>query len=244
MNERIFGVDVNTESSNDTIGRIFSRLETNEKSFIVAINPEKLMNSRKDPELRTILNAATVGIPDGIGVILASRMRGGAIKARITGVDMMENLCKESGMRNIPVFLYGAKPGVAKQAAEKLQAQYPKLEVAGTLDGYEKDEEKILQTINDSGAKVLFVALGSPTQENFIMRNMDKLNVSVFQGVGGSFDVFSGNVQRAPAFFRKFGLEWLYRLLKEPSRWKRQLLLPKFLIAVLTERRKSGVTKI
>lgn len=241
MKERMFGVDVNTESSDGTIRRIFSRLDNNEKSFIVAINPEKLMNSRKDPELRDILNTATVGIPDGIGVILASRLRGGNIKNRITGVDMMETLCKEAGMRDVPVFLYGAKPGVAKQAAEKLQEQYPSLEVAGTLDGYVKDEEEIIETINNSGAKILFVALGSPTQERFIIRNMEKINVSVFQGVGGSFDVFSGNIQRAPAGFRKLGLEWFYRLLKEPSRWKRQLLLPKFLIAVLTERRDSGV---
>lgn len=236
----MFGVNVNTESSSATLGRIFSRIETNEKSFIVAINPEKLMKSRRDPELRTILNEATVGIPDGIGVIIASKLRGGDVKERITGVDMMENLCKEAAMRDMPVFLYGAKPGVAKQAADKLTEQFPTLEVAGTLDGYEKDEAKIIQTINDSGAKILFVALGSPTQEQFIIRNREKLNVSAFQGVGGSFDVFSGNIARAPAFFRKFGLEWLYRLLKEPSRWKRQLELPKFILAVLTERRSSG----
>lgn len=236
----MFGVNVTTESSSATLGRIFSRIETNEKSFIVAINPEKLMKSRRDPELHTILNEATVGIPDGVGVLIASRLRGGNVKERITGVDMMENLCKEAAMRDVPVFLYGAKPGVAQQAADNLQLQFPKLEVAGTLDGYEKDEEKIIQTINDSGAKILFVALGSPTQEQFIIRNKEKLNTSAFQGVGGSFDVFSGNIERAPAIFRKFGLEWFYRLLKEPSRWKRQLELPKFIFAVLTERRGSG----
>ena len=242
MKERMFGVDVNTESSESTMRHIFSQLDAGKKSFIVAINPEKLMKSRRDDELRDILNAATVGIPDGIGVVLASRLRGGNIKGRITGIDMMESLCSEAGMRDVPVFLYGAKPGVANKAAENLQEKYPSLRVAGTLDGYEKDEQKIIQTINDSGAKILFVALGSPTQEHFIIRNMDKLNVMVFQGVGGSFDVFSGNIDRAPEAFRKFGLEWLYRLLKEPSRWKRQLELPKFLLAVLTERRDSGGT--
>lgn len=241
MNERMFGVNVNTESTDDTNKRIFTRLQHNEKSFIVAINPEKLMKSRKDPELRKILNKATVGIPDGIGVVLASRMRGGNIKGRITGVDMMELLCKESAVQDVPVFLYGAKPGVAKKAAEKLQEQYQDLQVAGTLDGYVKDEEEVITTINESGAKVLFVALGSPTQEQFIIRNMEKLNVSVFQGVGGSFDVFSGNIARAPLAFRKLGLEWLYRLIKEPSRWRRQLELPKFLLAVLTERNSSGM---
>ncbi|AOV08797.1 WecB/TagA/CpsF family glycosyltransferase [Sporosarcina ureilytica] len=240
MYERMFGVDVTTESSDDTIRRIFSRHQNDEKSFIVAINPEKLMKSRKDPELREILNKATIGIPDGIGVLLASRLRGGNIRARITGVDMMELLCKEAGIQSVPVFLYGAKPGVAAKAAHNLQAQFPNLQVAGTLDGYVKDEEEIITTINNSGAKILFVALGSPTQENFIIRNMDKLNVSVFQGVGGSFDVFSGNIERAPVAFRRLGLEWFYRLLKEPSRWKRQLELPKFLLAILTDRKNSG----
>lgn len=240
MYERMFGVDVTTESSEETIGRIFSRLQNDEKSFIVAINPEKLMKARKDKALHDILNKATIGIPDGIGVVLASKMRGGNIKGRITGVDMMELLCKESSAYNASVFLYGAKPGVAEQAADKLQEQYPSLQVAGTLDGYVKDEEKVLETINASGADILFVAMGSPAQENFIIHNMDKLNVSVFQGVGGSFDVFSGNVPRAPLAFRKLGLEWLYRLLKEPSRWKRQLELPRFLFAVLKERKRTG----
>lgn len=239
MNERMFGVNVNTESSSATIGRIFSRIETNEKSFIVAINPEKLMKSRRDPELRTILNEATVGIPDGIGVVIASKLKGGNVKERITGIDMMENLCKEAAFRSVPVFLYGAKPGVADAAAANLQQQYPKLQVAGTLDGYVKDEEEVIRTINESGAKILFVAMGSPTQENFIIRNRERLKIAVFQGVGGSFDVFSGNIERAPAIFRKFGMEWFYRLLKEPSRWKRQLDLPKFLLAVLTERKNS-----
>lgn len=241
MHERMFGVDVTTESSDETIGRIFSRLQNDEKSFIVAINPEKLMKSRRDPELRSILNEATIGIPDGVGVLIASKLQGGNIKERITGVDMMELLCKESSNHNASVFLYGAKPGVAQKAADKLKEQYPALEVAGTLDGYVKDEEEILRTINESGANILFVALGSPTQENFIIRNMDKLTVSVFQGVGGSFDVFSGNVERAPLAFRKLGLEWFYRLMKEPSRWKRQMELPKFLFAILKERNKSGM---
>lgn len=240
MYERMFGVDVTTESSEKTIGRIFSRLQNDEKSFIVAINPEKLMKSRRDPELRGILNKATIGIPDGVGVLIASKLKGGNIKERITGVDMMELLCKESSNYNTSVFLYGAKPGVAQKAADNLQITYPSLKVAGTLDGYVKDEAEILQTINDSGAGILFVALGSPTQENFIIRNMDKLNVSVFQGVGGSFDVFSGNIDRAPLAFRKLGLEWFYRLLKEPSRWRRQLELPKFLLAVLKERKNTG----
>ncbi|HEX5563360.1 MAG TPA: WecB/TagA/CpsF family glycosyltransferase [Sporosarcina sp.] len=240
MKESMFGVNVNTETSDELMGLIFSRLEQGEKSFLVAINPEKLMKARNDAGLKKILNTATFQIPDGIGVVLASRLRKGGVTGRITGIDMMENLCREAAERNKSVFLYGAKPGVAEKAASELQKKFPSLQVAGTLDGYVKDENEIIKTINEANADILFVALGSPTQENFIIRNMSKLTVSVFQGVGGSFDVFSGNIKRAPAGFRKLGLEWLYRLLLEPSRLKRQLELPKFLLAILTERQSTG----
>ncbi len=240
MKEQFFGVQVNTERFDEMLDLIFSRKREGEKSFIVAINPEKLMKARKDPALHKILNTADFQIPDGVGVLIASRLKKGTIRDRITGVDMMEQLCARAAETGDGVFLYGAKPGVADQAAAGLRAKFPGLNVAGTLDGYVKDEQQVLDTINASGAAILFVALGSPTQENFIIRNMERLVPSVYQGVGGSFDVFSGNIKRAPAAFRKLGLEWLYRLLKEPSRWRRQLELPKFLIAVLTGRHEKG----
>ncbi|MET3575415.1 WecB/TagA/CpsF family glycosyltransferase [Bhargavaea ullalensis] len=237
MKEHFFGVQVNTERFDDMLDLIFARIRDGKKSFIVAINPEKLMKAKKNPELHNILNTADFQIPDGVGVLIASRLQKGQIRDRITGVDMMEQLCRRASEEGSGVFLYGAKPGVAAQAAGNLQMTFPGLKVAGTLDGYVKDEEEIIRTINESGADILFVALGSPTQENFIIRNKERLSVSVFQGVGGSFDVFSGNIKRAPAFYRKAGLEWLYRLLKEPARWKRQLELPKFLLAVLAGER-------
>ncbi|WP_040227699.1 WecB/TagA/CpsF family glycosyltransferase [Bhargavaea cecembensis] len=239
MKEHFFGVQVNTERFDEMLDQIFARMKNGDKSFIVAINPEKLMKAKRDPELHDILNTADFQIPDGVGVLIASRMMKGNIRDRITGVDMMEQLCSRAAKTGDGVFLYGAKPGVAAQAASNLQAKFPGLQVAGTLDGYVKDEREIIDTINQSGAQILFVALGSPTQENFIIANKDKLVPSVFQGVGGSFDVFSGNIKRAPALFRKAGLEWLYRLLKEPARWRRQLELPKFLIAVLTGKRQG-----
>jgi N-acetylglucosaminyldiphosphoundecaprenol N-acetyl-beta-D-mannosaminyltransferase len=146
---------------------------------------------------------------------------------------MMLKLCKEATNNGKRIFLYGAKPGIADEAKAKLEEMFPGILIVGTLNGYEKNEEVIERTINDSGAEIVFVALGSPAQENWIIAHKEKLNPSVYQGVGGSFDVISGRLNRAPAVFQKFGLEWLYRLLKEPWRWKRQLELPRFLLRVL-----------
>ncbi|MGB8460269.1 MAG: WecB/TagA/CpsF family glycosyltransferase, partial [Priestia megaterium] len=203
------------------------------KSFIVAINPEKIMKAQEDRELKSLLNQATYQIPDGIGVILASKLKKGRIRERVTGIDMMLKLCKEATNNGKRIFLYGAKPGIADEAKAKLEEMFPGILIVGTLNGYEKNEEVIERTINDSGAEIVFVALGSPAQENWIIAHKEKLNPSVYQGVGGSFDVISGRLNRAPAVFQKFGLEWLYRLLKEPWRWKRQLELPRFLLRVL-----------
>jgi N-acetylglucosaminyldiphosphoundecaprenol N-acetyl-beta-D-mannosaminyltransferase len=239
MKEQFFGVQVNTEGYKELINELFSRLNKKEKSFIVAINPEKLMKAKEDPKLRSILNTATFQIPDGIGVIIASKLQKGNIKERVTGIDMMEQLCQRASETGNSIFLYGAKPGIAQTAAQNLVQKYPMLKIAGILDGYEKDQETIIQSINDSGASILFVAMGSPKQEEFIIREMPRLNPSIYQGVGGSLDVFAGVIERAPVIFQKFGLEWFYRLMKEPSRWKRQLILPMFLLTILREKRTS-----
>lgn len=239
MKEHFFGIEVNTEGYKQLVHQLFERTEKGEKSFIVAINPEKLMAARQDAELRAILNTATFQIPDGVGVLIASRMRKGAIRERVTGIDMMEALCKEAAETGHSICMYGGKPGVAEQAAEELRKKYPALQVAEIISGYEQDMEAVRRRIDSSGASILFVALGSPKQEKFIISQMHQLSPSIYQGVGGSFDVFAGNIERAPAAFRKAGLEWLYRLMREPSRWRRQLALPKFLLAVVKERNKT-----
>lgn len=238
MKECFFGVEVNTEGYDELIRKIFQRIHSGEKSFIVAINPEKLMAARRDSQLRKILQTADFQIPDGVGVLLASRLQKGKVRERVTGIDMMEALCKQAASTGESIFLYGGKPGIAESAAKTLQDKYENLKIAGIIDGYEQDADFVRTSIDRSGASILFVAMGSPKQEQFIIKEMHQLNPSVYQGVGGSFDVFAGNVKRAPAGFRKFGLEWFYRLMMEPSRWKRQLALPKFLFAVFKERKK------
>ncbi|AEN87034.1 MULTISPECIES: WecB/TagA/CpsF family glycosyltransferase [Priestia] len=233
MKENILGIDVCSDTYDELAAKLLQDIDKGRKSFIVAINPEKIMKAQEDRELKSLLNQATYQIPDGIGVILASKLKKGRIRERVTGIDMMLKLCQEATNNGKKIFLYGAKPGIADEAKAKLEEMFPGILIVGTLNGYEKNEEVIECTINDSGAEIVFVALGSPAQENWIIAHKEKLNPSVYQGVGGSFDVISGRLNRAPAVFQKFGLEWLYRLLKEPWRWKRQLELPRFLLRVL-----------
>ncbi|MEK4484656.1 WecB/TagA/CpsF family glycosyltransferase [Psychrobacillus sp. FSL H8-0484] len=233
MKEIILGVKVNTENYDELIKKLFQRIDNNEKSLVVAINPEKLMKAKEDQSLKDLLNRAEFQIPDGIGVILASKLNKGNIKSRVTGIDMMDRIVREAARTRKSIFLYGAKPGVAEQAAEALQFTYPSLIVAGTQDGYEKDNEIVKNKINEAKPDILFVAMGSPRQEEWIEANRDQLHPSLYQGVGGSFDVLAGNIKRAPEFFQKTGLEWFYRLAKEPSRLQRQMVLPKFLLETL-----------
>lgn len=236
MKETILGVKVNTENYDELIPKVFRNIEDKKKSLVVAINPEKLMKAKEDPGLKALLNRAEFQIPDGIGVIIASKLKKGSISSRITGIDMMDRIVREAARTGRAVFLYGAKPGVADKAAQQLKQTYPDLIVAGTQDGYESDTSKVLETINKAKPDILFVAMGSPKQEQWIEQHRDKLYPTLYQGVGGSFDVLAGNVKRAPAAFQKMGAEWLYRLLKEPSRLKRQMNLPKFLFEVFKQK--------
>lgn len=233
MKENFLGVDVCGYDYDQLTSLLLQNIEENKKSFIVAINPEKIMKAQSDENLRYLLNRADYQIPDGIGVILASKLKGGNIRSRVTGIDMMLTVCKMAAQNGKKIFMYGGKPGVADAAKAELEKQFPGIQIVGTLNGYEKDEAVIVETINRYQPEIIFVALGSPAQEYWIVNHMEKLSPFVFQGVGGSFDVISGNLKRAPEAFQKLGMEWLYRLAKEPWRWKRQMDLPKFLLKTL-----------
>jgi len=235
--EKILGVNVTITDYQQLKEEISNNIENNKKSFIVAINPEKILKARKDNNLKELLNSAEYQIPDGIGVVYASKIRKGQIKSRITGIDCMEMLCELSNEKGYKIFLYGAKEETVNQAKEKLEEKFSNIQIVGTICGYEKDNKKIIKKINDSKADIVFVALGSPKQENWIKANRNKVNAKIFQGVGGSFDVISGNIKRAPIWMQKCGLEWLYRLIKEPKRIFRQLKLIKFLGLILLNRK-------
>lgn len=228
--ERVLGVDVAVTSYEELKNCLDADIVANRKVFLVAINPEKIIKANKDPDLLAKLNAATYPVADGVGVIYASKLQGGEIRERITGIDCMMMILELASEKGYRVFLYGALPGVAELAKEDIEKRYPSIQIVGTMDGYEQNQEKIIECINRSGAQVLFVALGSPLQENFITQNMDRLCPNVFEGVGGSFDVFAGRVKRAPVWMQKRGLEWLYRLIQQPGRIFRELKLIKFLV--------------
>ncbi len=236
MKEEILGVTVNKESEQQLLANIQSDIEQGRKSRIVAINPEKVMMASKDPALRALLNESTYQIPDGVGIKIASRMRGGSIRERVTGIGMMDALLQLADQHQHRIFMYGAKRATVELAAQNIQAKYPNLVIAGTLDGYEKNPDNIVRAINEARPQILFIALGSPKQELFIREHMDKLEANIFQGVGGSFDVYSGNVKRAPKLFLNTGTEWLYRLLSQPSRIKRQMALPQFLLKAVRDK--------
>lgn len=233
MKETIMGVDVSTQNYEQLTVALLEDMKNKKKGYIVAVNPEKIMQSKRDAEVKQILNEAAYAIPDGIGIIIASKMQKGRIKSRVTGVDMMENIIKMAAEHGKRVGMYGGKPGIAELAAQNLKKKYPQLNVVVIIDGYQKDNNQIIQDLNLADPEILFVAMGSPRQEKWIRANIQQVNALVYQGVGGSFDVFSGTVKRAPAFFQKFGLEWFYRLVSNPKRIGRQMNLVWFLLHMI-----------
>ena len=210
--------------------------DNNKLSIIFTPAPEIVMKARKSEEFRKIINSADLIIPDGIGIVFASKLNKIKISERVTGIDLVSAIMSEMSNSDCGgVYFFGGAPGVAEAAAVNLKKEYPNLNIVGVRDGYfeDKDEESIINEINSSGADLLLVGLGCPKQENWIFRNKKRVNVRLAVGVGGSFDVWGGKVKRAPKVFIKLNLEWLYRLLRQPSRIGRQLQLVVFAFAVL-----------
>ena len=199
--------------------------------FIASVNPEICVAAQKNPELHRVLVTADLGTPDGVGIVLASRLRGGRVRERVTGIDLMLDLMRVAVAGGKSVFLYGAAEGVAAQAAQNLQKMFPGLKVAGTHHGYvpAADEGAVAEKIAATGAELVFVGTGSPRQEMFCATHGAATGAKVLMVVGGSFDVLSGRLQRAPRIYQQVGLEWLYRLFQQPRRLRRILVLPYFL---------------
>lgn len=205
-------------------------------SRVVTPNAEIAYEAMKSPELCGLLNEADLVLPDGAGVVLASKILKNPLKQKVAGVDFADRLLGELAATGRSVYLLGSKPGVAELAAEKMVQKHPGLTVAGLRDGYFKDEAPVIEAINAVKPDVLFVCLGAPKQERFMEAHRDELQVRLMAGLGGSLDSFAGTVKRAPKWMIRCSLEWLYRLIKEPKRFKRMLRLPKFLWAVVCRR--------
>lgn len=238
----VMGVMITPFSDYAQVSRCIEGLiESGNKAFSVAINPEKIYRANREPDLKELLNRADIGICDGIGAALAMRLLNGRSITRITGVSLFFELVKSAEKKGWKIFLLGASPESNKGAFDKLSDDYPSLKVVGRVDGYFKDTQEVVRQINQSGADIVFVAMGSPKQELWIAENREAIEATFCMGVGGTFDVVSGKVKWAPPFFRATGTEWLYRLICEPKRWRRQLVLPKFAWEVLKSKFVGGV---
>ena len=212
----------------------FKCIDEGRAASIATANAEMVMRAQTDRELAHILQHADLVVPDGAGVLWAAEQQGKKFKERVTGVDLACSLLQEAAARQTPVYLFGGAPGIAEQAAANVQQQIGSLHIAGTHSGFfSADEEKdIIEDIRSQGTRILLVALGVPKQEKWISEHLYELGPCVCMGVGGTFDVLAGKSGRAPKWMQDNRLEWLYRLLKEPTRFKRMLALPKFVAAV------------
>lgn len=223
--------NVDTFRLDEAIKYIYSK-----KGSVVTINPEMIQYSRKDDKFAAFVRNADLVIPDGIGVEIGLKILGHNVR-RIAGIEFAKSLINKFSEQSEPVAFVGAKPEIIKKAVENLKNEINSLNVCYVQDGYFKDDERVLTELKNSGAKLVLVALGSPKQEFFIQRAMELLPDAVMIGIGGSFDVWSGVVKRAPLIYQKLGLEWLYRTVKEPKRFKRIFpTLPLFILNVLKEK--------
>ncbi len=245
MKKEILGVKFDDLNKQQVLEKVENFLYGAKKHYLVTPNPEFLVAAQRDEEFKQILNEADVAIPDGIGVIIASVLLGRGIKNRITGTDLVSQLTKLASEKNYSIFLLGGKDGAAKRTESKLIQKYPNILIVGNFEGEadktgDSETTKAITQANKSGELIdfLFVAFGQVKQEKWIKRNLGRIPVKVAVGVGGAFDYLSGRKPRAPIWVQKAGLEWLFRLLVEPWRFKRQLALPFFVYLVLKERLK------
>ena len=238
MSERqlvdILGVNVDCISMLEALDRLEHFIQERAPHIIATANAEMVMTAQDDKELHTVLNAAALVLPDGAGVVWASKKLGVAVPERVAGYDLTQQLLQRAAHAGYRVYWLGASPGIAEAAAAKAGANYPGLISVGIRNGYfAQDDSSVLQAIVEAKPDILLCALGVPKQEKWLARNFSNLCIPVMIGVGGTFDVMAGKVTRAPLWMQRSGLEWLYRLLCQPSRFARMLALPRFVARVL-----------
>lgn len=237
----IRGVDFDNVTMDEAADIAAQLIEKDGFDYIVTPNSEIVQMCINDASLYSIVNSASLIIPDGIGVVYASKVLGRPLKQKVAGFDLSKRVLDYAAKSGKKVYFFGSAPekdgtpAVCDIAAEKVKELYPGIDVCGTRHGFFKDEDTdgIIEAINATGADILFVCLGAPKQEKWIFANRDKLKVSLAMGLGGSLDVYAGTVKRAPDIFIKLNLEWFYRLLKQPKRIGRMMNLPKFLFGTI-----------
>ncbi|CAH0132951.1 WecB/TagA/CpsF family glycosyltransferase [Peribacillus simplex] len=214
-------------------GMIYPRLMNQEKTFIVTANPEIVEYANEHQDYKDIIISADYITPDGVGIIMASKWLNQPLQERITGFDLMNELFRVADEKALKVYLLGAEENVIEAAALKVKELYPGLELVGYNHGYiDIKDDTLPKSIAELKPDIILTALGFPRQEKWVSKHYALFNKGLFMGVGGSFDVLAGKVNRAPVFWQKMRLEWLYRLIQQPSRWKRMLALPRFVLKV------------
>lgn len=234
----ILGIGIDEITLTGAVDHALQRIENRRGGYVVTPNTEIILAARRNRELCAALGEAALSLPDGAGVLLASRILGSTIDERIPGIDFAAALLAKMAEQGRSVFLLGARPGVAERASATLQRTCPGLVIAGTENGFfeQTDETSIIKRINSTSPDLLIVCLGSPKQELWMHRNAPRLQVGLMAGLGGALDVFAGDVKRAPFIWRRLCLEWLFRLLQQPERLKRNLMLPLIIPASISER--------
>ena len=238
MRIEILGVGFDNLTMDQAVAEGVRLMEGPGAHYAVTPNPEIVETCRGDQEAMEAVRGADLVLADGIGIIYGARILGTPLKGRVPGVEFAQGLMARMAENGKTLFLLGAKPGVAEKAAQRLRVQYPGLRIAGTHDGYFREDGPVLEVIRASGADVVFVCLGAPKQEKWMRQNGAATGAHLLVGLGGCLDVFSGEVKRAPAVFQKLGLEWLHRLIKNPSRIGRMAKLPLFLVHTAGEKGK------
>ncbi len=234
MSIKILGAEISDYDMLETLCQVHLFIKENRFHQIITLNAEMLYQAQENEKLMSIIKAADLVTPDGSGIVWASCYLGQGDIERVSGIDLMQEICSQAKGHKWSIYLLGGAPDIAYEAAAKLKEKYEGINITGIQHGYYKpeEEESVVKAINQVTPDVLFVAMGSPRQEYFINKYKDQLQVRVAIGVGGSLDVISGKTKRAPKWVQKLGLEWLWRVLKEPKRIKRTFALPCFVLAV------------
>jgi len=238
----ILGIRVHDVTWEEAFARVEGFIASAQPHQVVTVNPEFVMAARSNVDFRAVLNHADLALPDGVGLLWASRLLGRPLRERVTGSDFVPRFAVLAARRGYRLFLLGARPGVAAEAARALVSRNPGLQVVGTHAGSPgvEEEDEIVGLVRAAGPDVLFVAYGAPAQDLWIARNLQRLGVPVCMGVGGSLDFIAGVVPRAPVRVQRLGLEWFYRLIRQPWRWRRQLALARFAALVLLQSMPGG----
>lgn len=236
----VLNVPFDNLAKKEILVQLNQRIKMQQKTFVVTANPEIVMYANQHSSYMDIIKKADYITPDGIGIVKAARMLKTPIIERVAGYDLMLELLKNANKLNQSIYLLGAKEEVILKTVKKIKVEFPNIKLKGYHNGYfELSDKTVLNQAVEAQADIIFVGLGFPKQEEWIQSYLKQVTKGLAMGVGGAFDAYTGTVKRAPDIFIKMNLEWFYRLLKQPTRFKRMLMIPKFLLAIQKEKRKG-----